>query len=183
MLGLKRDTVQVVPYNPAWPEAFQREKSELQRVLGTRCLDIQHIGSTAVPGLAAKPVLDIGVAVAHIFVIYTCVCAMKDLGYVYYGDQKKRGDHFFAKGSDERQTCFIHMVQEGHPVWQDFLRFRDYLIEHPGQLHRYMRIKTQMAAHYAQDRRGYTEAKAGFIQEILRLAPTYNENDFSTSSP
>jgi GrpB-like predicted nucleotidyltransferase (UPF0157 family) len=168
MLGLNRGIVEVVPYNPEWREAFQIEKSQLQSLLGKRCLDIQHIGSTAIPGMVAKPVLDIGVAVAEISVIFTCVEEMIELGYVYFGDQRERGDFFFAKVTGEQETCFVHMLESADPAWQEFLRFRDHLIENAYDRERYKRLKTKIAARYVHNRRAYTDAKAEFILEILR---------------
>lgn len=168
MLGLSRGIVEVVPYNPGWPEAFQVEKRQLWSLLGDRCLDIQHIGSTAIPGMVAKPVLDIGVAVIELNVICICIEEMDGLGYIYFGDQKERGDFFFAKVSAEKETCFVHMVQALDPAWQSYLRFRDYLIENSYDHDRYIKLKIQIAARFIHHRRAYKEAKAEFIHEILR---------------
>jgi GrpB-like predicted nucleotidyltransferase (UPF0157 family) len=168
MLGLSRGIVKVVPYNPEWAEAFQIEKNHLQILLGKRCLDIQHIGSTAVPGMVAKPVLDIGVTVAEISVIFTSIEGMNELGYVYFGDQRERGDFFFAKVTGDQESCFVHMLQSTDPAWLEFLRFRDHLIENAYDRYRYMRLKLEIAAQYGHNRRAYTVAKECFIQEILR---------------
>lgn len=170
LLGLSRGTVKLVPYTPAWTELYEQEKAQLHSALGTRALDIQHIGSTAVPGLAAKPVLDIGVAVADLKVICTVIEEMFSLGYRYFGDQKQRGDHFFAKGPNDSQSCFVHMVESTDSAWQDFLRFRDYLRAHPKYRDQYMKLKDCMAKRHSQDRRAYTESKAELIQEILTKA-------------
>jgi GrpB-like predicted nucleotidyltransferase (UPF0157 family) len=170
MLGLPRGTVQLVPYTAAWAELFQQECARLQDALGSRALDIQHIGSTAVPGLAAKPILDIGIAVADLAVVPECVSLMEALGYTYRGDREQRGDHLFVKGPEQQRTHYVHMLRASDPTWHDYLRFRDHLIAHPAARDAYMQLKERLAAQYADNRGVYTEAKANLIQQILAAA-------------
>jgi GrpB-like predicted nucleotidyltransferase (UPF0157 family) len=113
MLGLPRGTVQIVPYTPAWAELFEQERASLLTTLGSRALDIQHIGSTAVPGLAAKPILDIGIAVAELAVVPECAPLMEALWYTYRSDREQRGNHLFVKGIEQQRTHYVHMLHAG----------------------------------------------------------------------
>lgn len=97
MLGLRRGAVELVPYTPIWASLFQTERIRLRQALGADALDIQHIGSTAVPGLAAKPLLDLGVAVAADAVVEACVPRLAALGYTYRGYRGADQGHFFVR--------------------------------------------------------------------------------------
>jgi GrpB-like predicted nucleotidyltransferase (UPF0157 family) len=171
MLGLQRGTVQVVPYTPVWARLFQDECKRLADKLGSHALDIQHIGSTAVPGLAAKPILDIGIAVAGEADAAACVPLLEPLGYQYRGDRGPDEGHFFDQGSEDRLTHYLHMLLIDSTGWRNYLRFRDYLIAHPAMRDRYMQLKQELAIEYAEDRGRYTAAKAEFIQYVLTAAP------------
>jgi GrpB-like predicted nucleotidyltransferase (UPF0157 family) len=170
MLGLGRGTVQVVPYTSVWSSLFQAEFKRLAHTLGSLALDIQHIGSTAVPGLAAKPILDIGVAVRAEADIDACVPLLATLGYTYRGYRGPDEGYFFDQGTEQRLTHYLHMLLIGSPAWQNYLRFRDYLIAHPTICNEYMQLKQVLAIQYAADRAAYTAAKTQFIQNILAVA-------------
>jgi GrpB-like predicted nucleotidyltransferase (UPF0157 family) len=167
MLGLQRGTVQLVSYTPAWATLFQTERARLQRALGADALDIQHIGSTAVPGLAAKPILDLGIAVAAEAVVATCVPRLAALGYTYRGYRGSDQGHFFDQGPEQYLTHYLHMLLIHEPAWLNYLWFRDYLRAHPAARDAYMRLKQNLASQYAADRAAYTAAKATFVQQIL----------------
>jgi GrpB-like predicted nucleotidyltransferase (UPF0157 family) len=171
MLGLQRGTVQIVPYTPLWASLFQIEYRRLADALGSYALDIQHIGSTAVPGLAAKPILDIGIAVAAEADVAACIPLLAALDYTYRGDRGVDEGHFFDRGSKAQLTHYLHMLLISNPAWQNYLRFRDYLIAHPAIRNTYMQLKQELASQYAADRASYTAAKAAFIQHILAEAP------------
>ena len=170
MLGLRRGAVQLVPYTPAWATLFQAERARLQHALGADALDIQHIGSTAVPGLAAKPILDLGIAVAAESVVAACVPRLTALGYTYRGYRGSDEGHFFDQGPERRLTHYLHMLPIHAPAWWNYLLFRDYLMTHPAVRDAYMRLKQDLASQYADDRAAYTAAKATFIQHILAAA-------------
>jgi GrpB-like predicted nucleotidyltransferase (UPF0157 family) len=128
MLGLRRGAVQLVPYTPSWVTLFQAERARLQDALGADALDIQYISSTAVPGLAAKPILDLGIAVAGEVVVATCVPRLTALGYTYRGYRGSDQGHFFDQGPEQYLTHYLHMLPIGAPAWSNYLRFRDYLV-------------------------------------------------------
>src|SRR5215216_1692761 len=113
MLGLPRGAVQLVPYTPTWAILFQSERDRLQDAVGTDVLDIQHIGSTAVPGLAAKPILDLGIAVAGEAVVAACVPRLTALGYTYRGYRGPDQGHFFDQGLEQHLTHYLHMLPIG----------------------------------------------------------------------
>src|SRR5262245_24563913 len=127
MLGLPRGTVALVPYTPAWATLFQLECARLQHALGADALDIQHIGSTAIPGLAAKPILDLGLAVASEAVVKVCIPRLTALGYTYRGYRGSEQGHFFDQGPESQLTHYLHMLLLGEQGWSNYLLFRDYL--------------------------------------------------------
>jgi GrpB-like predicted nucleotidyltransferase (UPF0157 family) len=170
MLGLRRGAVQIVHYTPVWATLFQAERARLQHALGAAALDIQHIGSTAVPGLAAKPILDLAIAVAAEPAAAACIPRLTALGYTYRGYRGPGEGHFFDQGPEQQLTHYLHMLPIQEPAWWNYLRFRDYLITHPAARDAYMRLKQELAAQYADDRAAYTAAKAAFVQHILAAA-------------
>lgn len=167
MLGLQRGTVQVVPYTPQWASLFQIEAQRIAQTLGTLVVDIQHIGSTSIPGLAAKPILDVGVAVATEADVAACVPLLEALGYTYRGYRGASEGYFFDQGPEQQLTHYLHMLLIDHPSWRNYLRFRDYLITHPGVRDQYMRLKQELALQYPTNRAAYTAAKASFIERVL----------------
>jgi GrpB-like predicted nucleotidyltransferase (UPF0157 family) len=170
MLGLRRGSVQLVPYTPAWATLFEAERARLHHALHPNALDIQHIGSTAVPGLAAKPILDLGIAVADESIVTACVPQLTALGYTYRGYRGADQGHFFDLGPDHHLTHYLHMLLIDDPGWWNYLRFRDYLRAHPAARAAYLHLKQDLATQYAADRAAYSAAKATFIQDILAAA-------------
>jgi GrpB-like predicted nucleotidyltransferase (UPF0157 family) len=160
-LGLRRGEVRLVGHRRAWPEAFASERRRLERLLGRGALAIEHVGSTAVAGLAAKPVLDIAVAVGSLDVSAGWAAALGPAGFTAFGDREGRGEHFYAKGPEGRRTVYLHVVPIASSNWSNYLGFRDALRR------RYARLKRRLWARHAHDRSAYTEAKAGFIRGVL----------------
>jgi len=134
--------------------------------LGVLAVDIQHIGSTAIPELPAKPVLDIGIAVRHLEDVQLCIAPLELLGYQYFGDKDDRGDHFFAKGDDSKRTHYIHMVEHESDAWRDYIHFRDTLVADSEDRTEYAQLKERLACEYADARNSYTSQKAEFIDRI-----------------
>ena len=171
MLGLQRGTVQVIAYTPQWATLFQDERKRLSDALSSLALDIQHVGSTSVPGLAAKPILDIGVAIASEADVEACVPLLEALGYRYEGYRGASEGYFFNLGAQKRLTHYFHMLLIDSDGWRNYLRFRDTLIAHPEIRDQYMHLKQALAVQYPADRPAYTASKAEFIQSILSAAP------------
>ncbi len=165
--------VEIYPYNPAWAADYAAEAARLIPVFGHHLLAIHHIGSTAVPGLLAKPTIDILPVVDDISQIDALNPPMAALGYIAKGENGIPGRRYFRKGSDANHTHHIHVFQAGRPEIADHLNFRDYLRAHPDEAVAYGRLKTTLAAQFRADPPAYTNAKAEFIAEILRRAAAW----------
>ena len=168
MVGLKRGEVRLAPYNPKWEKLFAVEDAALRASVGEYAIDIQHVGSTAIPGMVTKPIIDIGIAVRDFEEARACVGPIEQLGYQYRGENGIPRRHFFVKG--EPRTHHLHMVEESSGNWRAMLRFRDYLIEHPEIAQEYADLKTRLALRFQTDRQAYRDGKSPFIECILKAA-------------
>lgn len=167
-IGLKDGTVELRPYAPEWKRLFEFEKDILNEKIGKYVLDIQHVGSTAIPDMLAKPVIDIGIAVLDFEKSSVCIHPIEELGYVYKGEFGIPRRHYFAKGIP--RTFQIHMNEISSEQWRYLLIFRDYLLQHKITAEQYARIKTKLAQKYPMDREKYQEGKSPFIRKVLDLA-------------
>ena len=162
------ETVQVVEYDRTWPSLYEEERSRILDALGDAVLDIQHVGSTAVPGLGAKPVIDIMAGLRELALAEKCIQPLEDLGYEHRGEAGIPGRVFFGKGSP--RTHRLHMVERDSDFWNDLILFRDFLRAHPDEASRYYKLKKQLAARFGADREAYTEGKTPFIESVLARA-------------
>jgi GrpB-like predicted nucleotidyltransferase (UPF0157 family) len=167
MLGLQRGSVQIVPYAPEWATLFETERARLHQALGADALDIQHLGSTAVPGLAAKPIIDLGIVVADEAAVVACIPRITALGYTYREYRGPNQGYFFDLGAGQCLTHYLHLLLIGDPGWRNYLRFRDHLRAHPAARDAYQQLKRDLAIRYAADRAAYSAAKTAFVQHIL----------------
>ena len=165
MIGLSRNQVTIHPYSEEWPRLFDDEKRRVESVIGNHILDIQHVGSTAVPGLAAKPILDIGVAVANFEEARRCIEPLASLGYIYRGENGIPRRHFFRKG--DPATVHLHMNEVESDDWRIQIAFRDALRHNPVLAAEYGYLKQELARTYPNARQAYTESKGGFISKVL----------------
>jgi GrpB-like predicted nucleotidyltransferase (UPF0157 family) len=175
-----KDHVGIVPYNPRWPEMFQEEKANLLACLPNELLGrIEHYGSTSMPGMSAKPVIDILVEVTSMeevkrkilpvleargYEMFWKPCAMQNKP-LYYPIVIKRG----AQGNQSHHICF---VESSYEHW-DRLLFRDYLIEFPEVAKEYRQLKEQLARDFAHDRKAYADGKLELIDRIILEAYKY----------
>ncbi|MBE9032395.1 GrpB family protein [filamentous cyanobacterium LEGE 11480] len=167
------DIVEIVDSDPAWPLLFDIERRQLLRVLdGEMWLGIEHFGSTAVPGLAAKPIIDILITVPCLDVArHGFVSSLTDFGYVFWADNPRTDRLFFVKGMPpfgDRRTHHIH-VAECPSEMSDRLKFRDYLRQHPSERDAYACLKRSLASQFKFDREAYTAAKSEFVARIMNL--------------
>lgn len=164
------EVIEIVEYNPDWPRLFEQEKAHILTVIGDYIEEIQHTGSTSVPGLAAKSVIDILIAIPDLALVEKCVEPLESLGYGYLGENGLPDRHFFRKpaGNSWHRTHHIHMVLKGSQEWENQTRFRDYLRTHPETRRQYQELKRELAARFGSDRGGYTDAKADFVINVLR---------------
>ena len=164
------DAVEIAEYDHAWPGAYERERAAILAALGDLVFAIEHVGSTSVPGLAAKPIVDIMIGLRTMANGERCVEPLERLGYEYKGEAGIPGRLYFRKLIDGLRTHHIHLVEHGCDFWKRHLLFRDYLRRHPQEVRQYQELKARLAAQYGDDRIGYTEAKTEFIESALTKA-------------
>jgi GrpB-like predicted nucleotidyltransferase (UPF0157 family) len=172
--------VTIVDYNPAWPAMFAEEKTRLLNVAGTWIEDVQHVGSTSVQDLAAKPIIDIMIAIYDLADVEKCVAPIESLGYGYMGEYGLPERHFFRKPPPDGwigRTHHIHMVLRDSNQWINQIHFRDYLRAYPEARQQYQDLKRELATQFGSDRFAYTDAKQEFIFAILRKAGYPDERD------
>ena len=159
--------IEIVEYNPAWPAQFLTERDILQTALAPWLVgDIEHIGSTSVQGLAAKPVIDIMAPVASLEASHDAIATAVGAGYCYY-PYKADVMHWFCKPSPEVRTHHLHLVPLASRRWNEQIAFRDALRQNPALAQEYAALKRRLATEFAYDREAYTEAKAPFILRTL----------------
>jgi GrpB-like predicted nucleotidyltransferase (UPF0157 family) len=167
------DEIIIVPYDPAWPALYAAEAPLVRAALpADLVIAMEHFGSTAIPGLAAKPVIDILVAVRGVAEARErAVAPLTALGYAFWADNPKRDQLFFVKGLPPapRRTHHVHMTEPAGEMWQR-LRFRDHLRTHPEAREAYLALKLDLARRFPRDREAYTEGKQGFVDAIMREA-------------
>jgi len=158
------EPVRVVPYDPSWPERFEAERALLADAIGPWVAGgIHHVGSTAVPGLDAKPVIDILVEVADLATSRACFEPLARLAYLY-APYRAEEMHWFCKPHPSRRTHHLHFVPAGSVRARDELAFRDLLRDSAETAGRYAALKRDLAVRFEHDREAYTEAKAWFIR-------------------
>jgi len=163
-------TITIADYNPAWPHQFATEQAQLMAVIGDHVADIEHIGSTSIPGLGAKPVIDIMIGVrsladadAH------CIAPIVDLGYEYvksFEVELPFRRYFRKDNADGVRTHHIHLVEIESDWWERHLVFRDYLRAHPEVSEAYEQLKRELAAQPFETTNDYSEAKTEFVRAV-----------------
>ncbi len=169
-LGLERGVVRLVPYDPAWPRLFGAEAERLQRIFeaaGLR-LRVEHMGSTAVPGLAAKPILDILGGYPEDARLADYVRVLTSAGYEHRGEQGIPGREFFRRG--DPRSYHLHLTKIDSQFWRDHLAFRDRLRADDALRDAYARLKYDLAQRFPRDREAYIEAKGPFVRDALGAA-------------
>ena len=167
------DEVWIVEYNSDWANMFELEAESIHKVVEKDLIvEIEHIGSTAVPGLAAKPIIDIMVGVRRISDGQDLIETLENLGYVYWADNPNPERMFFVKGMPpygKKRTHHVHVVEFEGEFWQRKL-FRDYLRIHPEEAGRYEKLKRDLAVQFRCDREAYTQRKAEYIAGVMEKA-------------
>ncbi len=176
------DEIALVPYDPHWPELFTLEAARIREVLGSDSIvAVEHFGSTAVPGLSAKPIIDLIVAVRSLAEARKyAVPALEVLGYVYWSDDPAPDRLFFVKGLPPNgpRAHHVHIVEPsvshnprlGAFSFADRLLFRDYLRAHPDEARRYEDLKRDLAARFPDDREAYTDGKTEYVYGVMQKA-------------
>lgn len=171
---IQNDSIDVIEHQPFWETMALEEIKQLKHDLKNIALDIQHIGSSAVPGLPAKPIIDILVAVNSLDNMDKIVVPiLQKLGYEYWYENPDSTKMFFVKGMPpygEKRTHHIHVVAQDSSHWNDRITFRNYLRLHPEVAKKYAQLKMNLAQKHLYDREKYTDEKTDFIQYVLKLA-------------
>lgn len=164
--------VRLVEYNPEWPRLYLVEEARILAAIGRWVSGIEHVGSTAIPGMAAKPILDILVGLRKLDDALCCIHRMEGLGYEYVPEYEKELPmrRYFRKGPKGSRTHHVHMVEKGSDFWLEHVRFRDFLRDHPDDARRYEQLKRELATRFENDRDAYSSSKTGFIKSILGKA-------------
>jgi GrpB-like predicted nucleotidyltransferase (UPF0157 family) len=169
MIGLARGSVQLEPYKSEWVIIFVEEREALLSQISDHVIAVEHVGSTSIPEMSAKPIIDIAAAVLRLEDVKKCFRPLEAADYEYRGEVKP-GDHLFVKGSPSKRTVYLHIAEYGSRIWEDFLLFRDYLRRHKDVAQEYASLKRERAERYEKNRDSYTKSKADFIESILERA-------------
>jgi GrpB-like predicted nucleotidyltransferase (UPF0157 family) len=163
----------IVDYNSQWPVIYENEKARILGAIGQKLVSIEHIGSTAVPGLGSKPIIDIMAAVHRMADSLECIEPLQALGYEYYYYPEFPERCVFLDGSVGAGPHHLHMTEFQSEFWTTKLLFRDYLRAHPEAVEEYYRLKKKWAKKYGADRdkyEDYTEAKPPFVESVITKA-------------
>jgi GrpB-like predicted nucleotidyltransferase (UPF0157 family) len=165
--------IEVLPYNPNWPRLYHAEVVQVAPIIGPNLVVVHHIGSTAVPGLAAKPTIDILLVVRDLHLLDDRNNALADLGYQAKGEHGISGRRYFSKKEGDRHLFHLHAYVEGHTDIIRHLNFRDYLIAHPAVAFDYQTLKQGLAAQFRDVPAAYTAGKADFIHAVEKRAAAW----------
>ncbi|MFF2458860.1 GrpB family protein [Peribacillus simplex] len=163
-------TVKIEEYNPDWVSEFQLEKARIMEVLKNDSLCVEHIGSTSIKGLGAKPNLDIMACVHHLAEADMFIEPLKSIGYEFVLHKEFPERLFFRKGQWRAGTHHLHIYKYGSEQWKNQLSFRDYLRSYPDIRSQYQELKLSLVQKHPADIVGYTKAKAPFILSVIELA-------------
>ena len=167
------DPILVVDYDASWLIKYEQEKIQILDALGNTVADIQHIGSTSVPGLAAKPVIDIILGLKQVPPSPAQISSLEALDYLYCGELGIPGRYYFRRGMP--RTHQIHSVLVDSEFWKSHILFRDFLRAHPDAAQQYEALKRKLAVEFWSDRARYTNNKAPLIQQLLVQAQAWQQ--------
>ncbi len=167
-LGLRRGVVEVVPYRLEWPALFEVAAGELRGALGASILAVHHVGSTSVPNLCAKPILDVLVSVEDFDEALGLVPRIEVLGYVFRRDEEIEDRHYFRRGDDWARTHHLSLATPSSRHHVDTIAFRDALRRDPQLASGYADLKLTLARRFPRDREAYVNGKTDFVMGVLR---------------
>jgi len=169
---LEQMPIFLVPYDEAWPRRFEDERSSISQALAGAILGVEHVGSTAIRGMAAKPVIDVLVLVDDISKAPGLFDSLERLGYHYfpYDEVRTPERRWFCKPNRLHRTHHVHLTEAGSRHHRSQIAFRDHLRSHPDDARRYEALKADLALRFPHDREAYTEGKSAFVASILAKA-------------
>jgi GrpB-like predicted nucleotidyltransferase (UPF0157 family) len=160
--------IHLVPYDPTWPLEFEAEAARIERACADLELRLEHIGSTAIPGLSAKPIIDILAGRPPRAAVAPYIAAMKQIGYEHKGAYGIPGRQYFRRGAP--RSHHVHMVSWTSAFWREHLAFRDFLRDHPERAREYDALKRELAPVSGDDHAAYVKGKGPFVRAVLREA-------------
>jgi len=171
LLAAIHEEVRLHDHDPLWPSAFAAERDRLLSLLAGSFLEVQHIGSTAVPGLPAKPIIDLLGGVSSMAQAESLMDRICSSGYTTSAEFNATltDRKWFMRWADGRRTHHLHVVVHHGAAWNERICFRDALRSQPDVASRYAALKSRLAEAHATDREAYTEAKSGFVRSVLAL--------------
>ncbi len=166
------EPIAIVRYESQWPREFDAERVRLEQVFKGVPVVVEHVGSTAVPGLGAKPIIDIMIGLLRLEEAEVRAPALEQIGYEYVPAHELElpGRRYFRKVQGERRSHHLHAVVRGSEFWRRHLLFRDYLRQHDSTAVEYFELKQKLASMHRTNRRAYLEAKSDFIEAVLLKA-------------
>lgn len=167
---MAEETIHLVDYSPDWLGKFSKEKKLIEKTLGN-WIDggVNHVGSTSIPGMTAKPIIDIMVGVKSLEEAKACIPILESIGYCY-APYKPDLMLWFCKPSPEHREYHLYLMEPTSYEWKARLAFRDYLRTHPDIAQEYIKLKQSLANTYANDRDAYTKAKESFVKDVTKKA-------------
>ena len=170
MLGLDRDSVILCEYNKEWKKEYEIEKENLKGILTGVNYKIEHVGSTSIEGLSAKPIIDIAIGAEDIDTILVIAERLENNCYDITNSMDTKGEVFAAKGPNENRTHYIHVELIGSIYWNNHIYFKKYLLDHKELIKEYEKLKKKLSIQYKNDRKSYTASKNEFISDVLKKA-------------
>jgi GrpB-like predicted nucleotidyltransferase (UPF0157 family) len=168
MIGLKRGIVKLVNHDKKWSSLFEKEKKRLLQGLKESEIKIEHVGSTAIAGIKAKPVIDIAYGVASMKDYKKHMRALEKAGYVWRPGLGRVDQHLvFAKGNDKTRTHYLHLMKKGGKAWNYHVFFRDYMRTHKQAAKKYEQIKMKSMSNFSKNRKLYQKQKNSFIERLI----------------
>jgi GrpB-like predicted nucleotidyltransferase (UPF0157 family) len=163
MIGLKRKTIKLIPHQKSWDDFFQNEKNKIFKIIPN--IFIEHVGSTAIKDIAAKPIIDIAVGIDKVKNFHLYKERLKKLGFEYHDNRGSKFNKFFTKGPEDCRTVYAHLVKYQGKIWNKYINFRDTLNNNVKLAKKYEKLKLDLAVKF-KNRDDYTKAKANFIKNI-----------------
>jgi len=169
--------IEVLPYDPNWPQEFEDAASQLKSIFQKLAIKIHHIGSTAVPHLASKPIIDILPEVSDIAKVDSLNEELATFGYQAMGEYGVPGRRYFRRLENEKHLVLLHCYQAGNSEIRRHLAFRDYLISHPDVANQYAQLKISLVRKFPNDSEAYLQGKQSWIQAEEKSALAWQFND------
>ena len=167
---MKKPIVNLNEYNPDWENHFDYEKKKIIEAIGDKIAGIEHIGSTSVKDLKAKPIIDIMAGIEDLSRTSTLISPLSEIEFEFVPKPEIINRKFFRKGLRGRGTCHLHICEIHSTEWVEKILFRDYLRKYPKAAEEYAALKSELAAKYKYDRPTYTQQKEPFIKDIIEKA-------------